>query len=406
MAHSRALTAKKKWVVSISEPSTGGGMETLETVLATGVLEVLRAKAHVVIAPARNDALRDEVAAIIAPALPRIRAQLGISSRVGQGTRAHASQRGDTPHPGVRGVSAEESDPSSGAMLGNDAADEAVAAIVEQITERLMESDHVDDIFADDGAIRRDAFRAIRDILLGTIHGEIAVEPAADEGAFEVRLDALGYVVSAVSRQLDHDMLTDALDRAAAALRGRLLALSPERVASVELPGGAEAGRLALEEAISEELSLLVETELVELPSVEQVFQLTEHVCMSQEFETAVSRAVARTKNLADCNAHCTVLDDSTLIARLTPLSKHAAANADEAFSQFLGALEDELAALTLGGGHGSPSSKRPASGGRRRKSVADAPRQAPRSEPRGSKSAPDAAASSTRERAERKAAK
>src|SRR5687767_7965251 len=122
-------------------------MLTLPRVLADGVLEALRALDHVVVAPESRDALGKELEAIIAPQLGSITPHLGADVEV----------RGEVT-----------------STFGHERADEAVEAMVALITERLLQSDHVDDIFAEDHVIRRDAFRAIRDILLGYIRGVVA----------------------------------------------------------------------------------------------------------------------------------------------------------------------------------------------------------------------------------------
>jgi hypothetical protein len=283
-------------------------MNRLQRVLATSVLEALRARDHVVVAPASADALCDEVEAIIAPALADITAPT-------EATFAAATKRRATQN------------------------------VVSQIADRLLESDHVDDIHADDRVIRRDAFRAIRDILLGYIRGEIDVDDGRDD--FAVRLDGLGYVVSAVARQLEPEVLRDTLVRAANAVGGRLLWFdAPYLAPSFHVPGGAEVGRLAVEEAITEELVLLVHADVVALPAVEQVLELTPETASAPGFAEAVSRAELRTRSETGCAAGCELVDRATLIATLVPLSEDAAAEIQELFTLFVGNLELELAML------------------------------------------------------------
>ena len=43
--------------------------------------------------------------------------------------------------------------------FGKEAVDEAVEHIVEELTRTLMDSDHVEDVFAEDNVIQRDIFR-------------------------------------------------------------------------------------------------------------------------------------------------------------------------------------------------------------------------------------------------------
>jgi hypothetical protein len=287
-------------------------MRTLQRVLASGVLEALRARAHLQVAQESSDAVVDEVEAIIAPALSTIRPKVGEHRTLGEAdTRA------------------------------------AVESIVDRITQRLMESDHIDDIFADDRVIRRDAFRAIRDILLGYIRGELEVDEEVDTGAFEVRLDGLGYLVATASRRLDESLLVEALDRAGAATGANLSEYDPARnTATFARVGGAEAGRLALEEAITEELSGLVDADVVALPGMQQVLEVARGSVDQPGFDAAVERAISRIQRQVGCAASCAIIDERTLVACLTPLSDDTAERAEEYFGRFVALLEEELSAL------------------------------------------------------------
>ncbi len=297
-------------------------MRTLNRVLASGVVEALQAQEHVLVAPSGGDALCDEVEAIIAPALSSI--------------TPHLEERRDV-HGEVTST------------FGHERADEAVEMMVERITERLMESDHVDDIFAEDRIIRRDAFRAIREILMEYIRGEIEIddEPEPSDG-FDVRLDALGYVVSTVTKQLDERSLFESLGRAAKSVGATLLALDMDKgAATFDLLGGAEVGRLALEEAITRAMVELVDADIVELPGIEQVLGVESgDLQQDPRLIEALERAASRTKQQTECNASCTVVDAHTLMATLTPLSAEAAAEAELHFDVFLARLEEELALL------------------------------------------------------------
>jgi hypothetical protein len=295
-------------------------MRTLQRVLADSVLDALRSRDHVVVAPASDDALRNEVEAIIAPALGSI-----------------------TPHLGDNSVTNEKS-----TTFGHDIADDAVEAMIERITEQLMESDHVDDIFAEDRVIRRDAFRAVREILLAYIRGDIEIDEEFDTSTgFEVRLDSLGYLISTATRRLDEVLLVDSLERAAASVGGALMSYEASRnTGTFALVGGAEVGRLALEEAIAEEIVGLVGAELVELPGIQQVLEVEYGSCDQEGFGDGLERAAARTQNHTGCAATCAIVDERTIVATLTPLTEDAAEGAEEHFNFFLSALEDELAAV------------------------------------------------------------
>jgi len=297
-------------------------MRTLNRVLASGVVKALQAQEHVLVAPSGGDALCDEVEAIIAPALSTI-----------------------TPHLEARDVHGEVT-----STFGHERADEAVEAMVDLITERLMESDHVDDIFAEDRIIRRDAFRAIREILMGYIRGEIEIddEPDPSDG-FDVRLDGLGYVVSTVTQQLHEKPLLEALHRAAQTVGATVLDVDVSKgTATFDLLGGAEVGRLALEESITETMLELVDADVVELPGIEQVLGVDAgDLQQDPRLLEALERAASRTRKQTECRASCTVVDSHTLLATLTPLSEETAVEAGLHFDVFLSRLEEELALLS-----------------------------------------------------------
>ena len=288
-------------------------MERLERALASGVLDVLLERNHVVLAPTRAAALRDELEALIAPAVM----PLANSARAGGGDK------------------------------------ELTDRVAHQLADRVLESDHVDDIFASDQTIRRDARRVLDRLLVGYRRGELEVERIEGEGQdssqnVTVPLLDLGYVVAEVSKRLEFGMLNDALDRAAATVSARLNSLTRGRVAVFELqPDADSSNHLALEEAVTEELVALIEAELVELPSLEQVLELAEVDCMSPAFGRAIQRSVIRTRAEYDCVAHCVSIDDNNVIATLTPQSEHAADHAGDAFTMFLQTLEEELTTPT-----------------------------------------------------------
>lgn len=357
-------------------------MEKLERVLAVGVLDVLRERAHVVIAPGRRDALRDELEAIIAPALGALEPYLSSNS--------------------AGGLRRSESGKTIGRRLERGRAHELMNQLASEVADKLLESDHVDDIFASDNVIKRDAHRSLRARLMGYVRGELLdVERLDDEGAVLVPLLELGYLVCEVSRRLDLDMLRDALERAAATAGGRLVNLTRGRVGHFDLPGGAEAGRLALEESITHELVALIEAELVELPSVEHVLELADGDCLSEEFEMALERALMRTRTQYDCAVQCVSVDAHTVIVTLTPLSEHSSEHVDRVLSAFMIALEEELSTRASSGPESAtvdsvaPSSLRPASSRRKKKGETNEP---PRSRPRGRGVAARAQPSSTRQ--------
>lgn len=384
-------------------------MQRLQRVLASSVLRALRARDHVVISAASTDAITDEMEAIIAPSLDDITPHLSRVSEAISTIDTDRLERADAPDVDRTDLDAPVLDGGEG--------DTAVRVMIDKITERLLASDHVDDIHADDRVLRRDTFRAIRRTLLGYIRGEIEVEEAADEDdAFTVDLDRLGYVVSSVARRLEPAMLSEALERAAASGEGELLLLDEERLTAVfDLPGGAEVSRLTVEEAITEELVSLVDSELVELPRIEQVLELEQGSCASLGFAEAAERAEARIRAETGSMASCTIVDAQTVVATFVPLSEEAAHQADKHFAAFLGALEQELstpAASSRGrvsetaqddqswvDERAEPDEELPVSSRKRRTKK----QQAPRSRPRGNKKVPPSQSSETRARAARR---
>ena len=52
--------------------------------------------------------------------------------------------------------------------FGDEALDDTVEEMVEDVTASLMDSDHVEDVFSEDAVIRRDVFRVVKDTLLSS----------------------------------------------------------------------------------------------------------------------------------------------------------------------------------------------------------------------------------------------
>lgn len=295
-------------------------METLERILATGVVQALQSREHVLVAPGSGGALLDEVEEIIAPTLATITSNL-------------------SPHQAITGEITN--------TFGDDAADEAVESVVQNITDQLMESDNVDDIFAEDRLIRRDTFRAIQTILTRYTKGEIKVEEVADTtGTTLVSFEHIGYVANTVSQLAELGPLESALQQAAQTVGVTFVNIDEERTAATFSVGDNADCRLALEEAITEELIDLVDNETVELPSIEQILQVDTAVAHHANFAEALLRAARDTQQSTGCGAACNIIDAQTLLVTLTPLTAEDAAAADTHFAYFLNALEQVLAAL------------------------------------------------------------
>lgn len=285
-------------------------MQTLKRLLAHGVVDALQTQEHVVVAPGCHQALADEVQEVVAPML-----------------RAVAAQVED-------------------AAARSRAAEAAVEHLAGEIAERLLESGNIDDIFAEDRLIRRDTYRAARSILLRYVGGELDVAQQANRsGESVVALDELGYVVATVALHADDVLLEGALMRAATACSTTLTAIDMKTrraVFSAERPIPA----LPLQEAITEALTNLVRADLVDLPSMEQILEVSATTRAHSGFRAALSDATAAAEERTSCLTACNMLDEHTLLATLTPLSTEDAHAAESHFHAFIAILEDRLGAL------------------------------------------------------------
>ncbi|MEM1029876.1 MAG: hypothetical protein AAF928_18215 [Myxococcota bacterium] len=298
-------------------------MENLEHVLADGVIEALRARDHIAFSPEAEDALNDELVLLITPSV----AMMGDHLEAERAQESRAVAQGS---------------------LGHGHTEEAVVELAEHITDRLLQSDHVEDVFAADRMIRRDVLRALRTQLLAYLRGEVVLASHRTIlERFEVTLAELGYVVRGVCERADPSTIHHSLVVAANVCGGRLCSLEISMgVAIFELPGGAEAGRLALEEAITGEMMGLVRAGVVPLPSIEQLLEISPDVPGLSGFRDAIARAELRTRHTTGCEATCRLLDETTVLVSVIPLSKEAAAEAHDHFSRFLELLEEALDGL------------------------------------------------------------
>ncbi len=290
---------------------------SLQNLLASEVIDALQAREHVLLAPGGRDALRSEMETLTASRLPAITPHLA---------QDHA-------------VTGELTN-----TFGHDEADEAVETLVHDIAEQLMASEHVDDIFAEDRLIRRDAFRAIASVLSRYQRGELDITESSEAaGQTPIALNDLGYVAATVAQTADEDVLTLALEAAASSVDSTLCRVDGNQQAYFVLSGTDANRRLALEEAITEALVDLVDQELVELPSVEQVLQVDQDTAKSERFAEGVMKAVRHTQQQTGCAVTCNMVDNCTLLASLTPLTSEDAETANEHFDLFLHTLEDAL---------------------------------------------------------------
>lgn len=226
--------------------------------------------------------------------------------------------------------------------FGKEAVDDAVEQIVAELTRTLMDSDHVEDVFAEDNVIQRDIFRVVRDALL---HRDDEGGDEDDEVPIRVRLDTLGYVASTVSKLASASMLRETLERAADAVLARLIAYNaPTQEATFVLEGGGPDQRLEIEEAVADELSELVDDGLIELPTIERRIEL-ERETTARERSAARARielAAVKTIMRSGCAAAWEFVDPRAVKVTFTPLSEQDALDIDP----YIPAFARELAAI------------------------------------------------------------
>jgi hypothetical protein len=219
--------------------------------------------------------------------------------------------------------------------FGDEAVDQAVEDMVVKLTHALMNSDHVEDVFAEDAVIRRDIFRVVRD---GLREPPGAGEEHAGHVSVTVKLDALGYVAATASRRADPATLRMALDRAASVTHARFSGFSPElREATFRLEGAGQDERLEIEEAVADELTDLVEQGLVELPTIERRFELSRPLPAAEQraLRARIEAAADATLGRAGCVASWEVEGQRTLRVLFTPLSDHDARAVDAPANAF-----------------------------------------------------------------------
>lgn len=219
--------------------------------------------------------------------------------------------------------------------FGDEAADEAVEELVASLTRTLMDSDHVEDVFAEDNVIQRDIFRIFRDTLLRREE----IEPDEDdEQPVRVRLDTLGYVASTVGKRAAVPLILKAMEHAAADAQAQLASYNPQaREATFLLKNGGPDRGLELEEAVADQLSDLVDVGLVDLPTIERTFTLS-HDTTARDRSIARARIeVAAAKSIlrSGCAAAWEFTDPRTVKVTFTPLSEHDASEVDQYMPQF-----------------------------------------------------------------------
>ena len=279
--------------------------KSLSRQLAVGVLEALKRDGHILVVKGGAEALTRELETLMADHLAGIVPRLAPRAVVGEVT----------------------------STFGDEAVDEAVEAMVAALGKALMDSDHVEDVFAEDNVIQRDIFRVVRSTLLPAAP-ELAIEVEDDEmtAPISVRLETLGYVAATVAKRADDETLRDALERAALAAEGQLASYDPKaRAALFTVQTGDPDTRLEIEEAVADELSDLVDMGLVELPTIERHVQLPREVASSERgvLRPRIDAVAAKTLNIAGCGATWEFADSRSLTVTFTPLSEQDGRDVD-----------------------------------------------------------------------------
>lgn len=291
--------------------------------LSTSVVDALKAHGHILVVKGGATALAREMDELMAPEVATIEPRL----------KPYAPLVGE---------------PTS--TFGDETIDQAVEDMVVKVTRALMNSDHVEDVFAEDAVIRRDVFRVMRDGLRepqlildgGDEHG--------DQASVTVKLDTLGYVAATASRRTDASTLRQALDRAASVTGAHFSGFSPElREATFRLEGDSLDERLEIEEAVADELTDLVEQGVVDLPTIERRIDLSRSFAVSEQraLRSRIDAAAEATLLRSGCAASWDFDDARTLRILFTPLSEQDAKGVEAPTSAFA----RELATL-LSNGH------------------------------------------------------
>jgi hypothetical protein len=283
----------------------------LSRTLSTNVVDALKSQGHILVVKGGATALAREFEDLMAPLLGRI-AQL-------------------TPR--IEPLAIVGGEVTS--TFGHEAIDEMVEEMVATLTRALMDSDHVEDVFAEDNVIRRDIFRAVRD---GLREPALADASGDDDPSVRVQLDTLGYVAATVSRLCDPKTLREALGRAAEVAMAHFTAYQHEaRAATFVLQDDDPDGRLELEEAIADELTDLVEDGKVELPTIERRIDLGRDLSPAEQRAARPRIDVAGQETLLSTGCAATWEFDGgrTLRVTFTPLSDQDTRNVDRLVSDF-----------------------------------------------------------------------
>jgi hypothetical protein len=205
--------------------------------------------------------------------------------------------------------------------FGDEAVDDTVEEMVEDVAASLMDSDQVEDVFAEDAVIRRDVFRVVKDTLLSAERAWGDTE----EADVVVALDTLGYVAGKAAELATRSLVEGALGRAAKGARAKLLHYTPEaRSATFRAALATPDARLELEEAVADELSSLVDDGKVALPSIERSVPMGRSVASDERHAARARVDIASTRTLlrSGCTATWEYVGDDTISVSLVPMSE------------------------------------------------------------------------------------
>lgn len=312
--------------------------DNLARQLAHAALDALKRAGHIVLAPGGGERTVRELAQQMEPTLPKIMAKVVRSPIMGE-------------------VSS---------TFGDEATDEAVEELVEEMRETVLDSEGVEDVFAEDRTIERVIFLTLRDELRsrGNTEAEEAELPP-----ISVRLDTLGYVAKAAARGAPAPTLREALDRAAEAVQAELETFDAAAHTAFFRPGDSDPDkRIEIEAAIEEELTDLVELGVVELPSEKRTVTLP---ALSSDARKGLSRRLddiaARVLKSALCPGTWDWANEerSAVVLSFTPLTGPDPSSIEKATAAFVAALpelESEMPpSVRAPSSEGAPRSRRPA---------------------------------------------
>ncbi len=294
--------------------------------LASSVIEALKHAGHVLIAKGKSETLLRELASQIEPTLVKVIPRILRSEITGEVT----------------------------STFGDEATDEAVEELVERLREQMIDSEGIEDIFADDKVIDRVIFRTLHEGLVHSAHA--AREDEEDDAPpISVRLDTLGYVASTASKLTDSETLKDALERAALSASTELDTFdAASRTAFFASSDDDPDKRLEIEEAVEEELADLVEMGLVDLPTSVRSVPLPHALdeARRKALKKPLHEMAARVLASRVCPGTWDWDGATAIKLTFTPMSEPDAKAVDGAVAQFT----RELAMLLEGDGRGDAS--------------------------------------------------